>query len=187
MASRLFLVAVICVLTSFSVPDTARADGSKPAPAKRVIVSGIYCDRKDNRGNILTFMADGEDEPQKYTLEGADARTMEVMKSIFPICRVRIAYKEDGDVRHIVGIEKIATRPTGVFIGEVMFVENNFWLAVKPKNGPPDAFALGFDSNKGGPLVDLLKSLQKGDLVAIKYTTDFERHRIAEMQKKEKK
>ncbi|MGA2035308.1 MAG: hypothetical protein ABSG68_23925 [Thermoguttaceae bacterium] len=61
----------------------------------------IYVDRKDNKGDLLTFMADGEEESQNYTLEGADKRT-----------------------------------------------------------------------------------LKKGDVVAIQYTTDFERHRIAGLQKK---
>jgi hypothetical protein len=187
MTARLFLVALIGAFALVAIPGNARSDDSKPAPAKKVIVSGIYCDRKDNKGDILTFMADGEDEPGEYTLEGADNRTLELMKMIFPNCRMRIAYKQDGDVRHIVGVEKLVGKPTGVFIGEIMFVKNNFWLAVKPRNGPPDAFALGSDPNKGGPMVELLKTLQKGDIVAIKYTTDFERHRIVEMQKKEQK
>jgi hypothetical protein len=97
---------------------------------------------------------------------------------------MRIAYRQDGDVRRIVGVEKLMGRPTGVFVGEVMFVRGNFWVAVKPKNGLPDAFALGSDPAKGGRIAETLKSLQKGDVVAIKYTTDFERHRIADLQKK---
>ena len=99
-------------------------------------------------------------------------------------CRIRIAYVEEGDARRIVAVEKLATRATGVFVGEVMFVVNDFWIAVKPKNGPPDAFALGQDPRKGGPIVDLLKSLKKGDVVAVKYNTDFERHRIVQLEKK---
>ena len=128
---------------------------------------GIYVDRKDNKGDfnkgdLLTLLADGEEEPRNYTLEGADKKTLKAMKSIFPASRMRIAYKQDGDVRHIVGVEKLVGRPTGVFVGEVMFVKGNFWVAVKPKNGPPDAFALGSDPSKGGRIVETLKSLQKG-------------------------
>jgi hypothetical protein len=186
MSGRLLVVAVLCAFAAIAVPGTARsADSKAPAP-KRVVVSGIYVDRKDNKGDILTFLTDGEEEIKTYTLEGADKSVFAAMQKIFPNCRIRIAYKEDGDVRHIVAVEKIATRPTGIFVGEVIFVKNNFWIAVKPKNGPPDAFALGFDSNKGGPLVELLKSLQKGDIIAVKYNTDFERHRIVQLEKKEK-
>jgi hypothetical protein len=187
MLSRLSILALVCAFTSISAPGTARADDSKPAPPKKTVVSGIYCDRKDNKGNVLTFMADGEDEPREYTLEGADKKTLDGMGKIFSNCRMKIAYTQDGEVRHIVAVEKSVTKPTGVFVGEVMFVQNNFWLAVKPKNGPPDAFALNQDPAKGGPIVELLKSLQKGDVVAIKYATDFERHRILDMQKKDKK
>jgi hypothetical protein len=168
-----------------SAPGTARSEETKSS-SKPVVVSGIYCDRKDNKGDLLTFMPDGEDEPKPYSLEGADKSMLTAMQKIFPNCRVRIAYKQDGDVRHIVGIEKIATRQTGIFIGQVMFVQNNFWLAVKPTSGTPDAFALGIDPKKGGSVVDLLKSLKKGDVVAIKYVTDIERHRIVQMEKKEK-
>jgi hypothetical protein len=187
MSVRLFLVALIGAFTLIVAPGAARSGDSKPAPSKKVIVAGIYVDRKDNKGDSLTFMADGEEEPQKYTLEGADQRTLQSMKSIFPASRMKIAYKQDGDVRHIVAVEKIVGRPTGIFIGEVMFVQGDFWVAVKPKNGPPDAFALGSDPRKGGRIAETLKSLKKGDVVAIRYTTDFERHRIADLQKKGEK
>ena len=186
MSARLFAIAVLFAFAAIAVPGKARAADSKAPSAKPVIVSGIYVDRKDNKGDLLTFLTDGEDEIKTYTLEGADKSTFAAMQKIFPNCRVKIAYKQDGDARHIVGIEKLATKPTGIFIGEVMFVQNNFWIAVKPKNGPPDAFALGSDPRKGGPIVELLKTLQKGDIVAIRYTTDFERHRIAQLEKKEK-
>ena len=184
MSARSLIIAVVCTFACIAVPGTAGADSTKSPAPKKVIVSGIYVDRKDNKGDTITFLTDGEEDIKTYTLEGADKSTMEAMKKIFPNCRIRIAYKQDGDVRRILAVEKIATRASGIFIGEVMFVQNNFWLAVKPKNGPPDAFALNFDSNKGGPMVELLKSLKKGDIVAIKYATDFERHRILEIQKK---
>ena len=184
MPTRLFVVAVLCVFASLAVPETARSADSKAPAAKKMIVSGIYFDRKDNKGDAITFLTDGEDEVKPYTLEGADKKTLDAMTKIFPNCRIRIAYVQDGDVRHIVAVEKLATPRTGVFVGEVMFVVNDFWIAVKPKTGPPDAFALGQDPRKGGPIVDLLKSLKKGDVVAVKYNTDFERHRIVELQKK---
>jgi hypothetical protein len=184
---RLFLVAFTCAFTLILAPGTARSDDSKPAPSKKIVVAGIYVDRKDNKGDLLTFMADGEEEPRTYTLEGADKKTLKAMKSIFPASRMKIAYRQDGDVRRIVGVEKIMVRPMGLFVGEVMFVRGNFWVAVKPNSGPPDAFALGVDPSKGGRIVETLKSLKKGDVVAIKYTTDFERHRIADLQKKGQK
>ena len=187
MSVRLFLVAFLCAFTLIVAPGTARSDDAKPALSKKVVVAGIYVDRKDNKGDLLTFMADGEEQPQNYTLAGADKKTLKAMQGIFPASRMKIAYKQEGDVRHIVSAEKIVGKPTGVFVGEVMFVKANFWVAVKPKNGQPDAFALNSDPSKGGRIVETLKSLQKGEIVAIKYITDFERHRIVDIQKKGKK
>ena len=187
MSVRLLLVAFVSALTLIVVPGTARSDDSKPVPSKKLVVAGIYVDRKDNKGDLLTFMADGEDQAQNYSLEGADKKTLKAMQNIFPASRMKIGYKQDGDVRHIVSAEKLVGKPTGVFVGEVMFVKGNFWVAVKPKNGQPDAFALNSDPSKGGRIVETLKSLQKGDMVAIKYITDFERHRIVDLQKKGKK
>ena len=187
MSVRLLLVAFVCAFTLIVAPATARSDDSKSAPSTKVVVAGIYVDRKDNKGALLTFMADGEEQALNYSLAGADKKTLRAMQNIFPASRMKIGYKQDGDVRHIVSAEKIVGKPTGVFVGEVMFVKGDFWVAVKPKSGQPDAFALNSDPSKGGRIVETLKTLQKGDIVAIKYITDFERHRIMDIQKKGKK
>src|ERR1700678_1943270 len=162
MHARLWVAAAVFVFVSMAAAGTARAGDSKAPADKPVIVSGIYCDRKDNKGDIITFLIDGEEEIKKYTLAGADKSTLDAMTRIFPNCRMKLAYKQDGDARRIVGVQKIVGQATGIFTGEVMFVQYNFWVAVKPTNGPPDAFALGSDPRKGGPVVDLLKTLKKG-------------------------
>ena len=75
-------------------------------------------------------------------------------------------------------------KPQGVVIGEVLKVYNNFWVAVKPKNGNIDGYALQWPPEKYKQSHDLIKTLKPGDIVAIRYTTDSERHRILQMEVK---
>ena len=61
-------------------------------------------------------------------------------------------------------------------------VHNEFWIEFKPKTGPADAFAPGANYNDK-EFMARLKSLRQGDSVTIKYSTDFERHRIESLRK----
>ena len=67
---------------------------------------------------------------------------------------------------------------TGMVTGEVQF-SNDFWVAVKPKKGPLDGYAINWPP---GDMVARLKALKKGDMVTIRFLTDVERHRIDAMQ-----
>jgi hypothetical protein len=66
----------------------------------------------------------------------------------------------------------------GTVTGEVQF-SNDFWVAVKPKNGPLDGYAISWPP---GSMVAGLKALKKGDVVTIRFHTDVERHRIETLQ-----
>jgi hypothetical protein len=68
--------------------------------------------------------------------------------------------------------------------GVVVKVYDNFWVEVKPKGVVSDAYAPGANFNNK-EFMDMLKGLQKGDVVTITYNTDFERHRILSMKKHE--
>jgi hypothetical protein len=79
----------------------------------------------------------------------------------------------------------VAGKQSGVIVGKVLKVYNNFWVAIKPANGGMiEGFALNFPPEKFKQSHDLIKTLQPGDTVAIKYATDFERHRILQMEVK---
>jgi hypothetical protein len=66
----------------------------------------------------------------------------------------------------------------GTVTGEVKF-SNDFWVAVKPKDGPLDGYAISWPP---GDMVARLKALKKGDRVTITFHTDVERHRIETMK-----
>ena len=66
----------------------------------------------------------------------------------------------------------------GTVTGEVRF-SNDFWVAVKPKNGPLDGYAISWPPRS---MVARLKALKKGDRVTIRFHTDVERHRIDALQ-----
>jgi hypothetical protein len=74
-------------------------------------------------------------------------------------------------------------KQSGVVIGTVIKVYDNFWVSVKPTNGDMiEGFALG--GNSAAVSKDVLKSLNPGDVVGIRYITDLERHRIQQIQVK---
>jgi hypothetical protein len=64
-------------------------------------------------------------------------------------------------------------------------VWNDFWVEVKPRNGPPDAYAPG-SNYKDKEFMAKLRGLKKGDSVTITFTTDSERHRILRLRINEK-
>ncbi len=73
-------------------------------------------------------------------------------------------------------------RASGTVTGVVVQVHNGFWVEVKPRRGPPDAFAPGANYNDQA-FMERLRGLKKGDSVTIQFYTDFERHRILTLWK----
>lgn len=168
------MVALIGVLWMIDPASAAEKDASKP-----VIVTGILIDK---RPDVLLVRPDGREPIRVAVPKDLDKVLVERMKTIFNVNRVRVACKVEGETNKLVGIEQIATQRAGVFIGEVVEVHENFWVEVKPKNGPAEGFAAAVPPDKPHPVIDTLKRLKKGDTVAIRYTTDYERHRIQQIQ-----
>jgi hypothetical protein len=147
-------------------------------------VSGILLQR-ENR--TLVVRADGDDETVKYVLpENPDPRLAAALKGLFTVQRVQITYQTVGDTRQVTGLVRFPGKARGAVTGKVIAVHDNFWVEVKPSNGPPEGFAAGAP-DMSRPIIETLKTLQKGDTVAIRYYTDFERHRIISIRKVEKK
>jgi hypothetical protein len=162
-----------------SAASGAPKDSGKTA--SKDVVSGLLIDVKDD-GIIVQH--DGEADTTKYLYGGAITKAALLKQNIFNVDRVNVKFKADGDTRTLVAIEKVPGKQSGVIIGEVIKVYNEFWVAVKPKNGMIEGFALNGPPDKVKPALDILKSLNPGDIVAIKYGTDFERHRILQIEVK---
>ena len=159
---------------------TRRAGGA----ADKGKVAGILIDRKDR---TLTIRADGDDDPGKYVLPAApDAKLAAALKGLFNVQRVQITYKTNGDQREITSLVRQPGKANGTVTGTVIAVHDNFWVEVKPANGPPEGFASGVP-DKSKEIVAVLKMLEKGDTVTLRYYSDFERHRIIAIQKTAKK
>jgi hypothetical protein len=177
MYSHRLAVRVLCVVVLLAaMRSTADAQAADKATSKTV--SGIFTDMSDKWIKVKT---DGEDEAVKYLYDGANKKLPAA--HIFPVSRVQVTYKSDGDNRQLVSVRKLATRPAGTVMGEVLGVYNDFWVEVKPKNGPPDGYALNFPPEKYKSVVDTLKSLKKGDTVILQFTSDNERHRVQALKK----
>jgi len=161
-------------------PGSAALAEEKKAARQEGKVSGLLMEKN---GEWLTVKADGEKEPVKYLVgDGSDKKLAEALKSTFNASRVQLTYKQDGDSRKLVSIKKQVLKASGTVTGVVVKVHNEFWVEVKPKNGPADAFAPGANYNDK-EFMAKLKSLKEGDSVTIKYYTDFERHRIESLRK----
>jgi hypothetical protein len=153
----------------------------KPAAKKDGRVSGILMEKNDK---WISVKADGEKEPVKYLIdESPDKKLAEALKVTFDASRVKLVYKKDGDSRKLVSIQKQVLKASGTVTGTVVKVHNEFWVEVKPKNGPADAFAPGASNWNDKEFMAKLKGLKEGDSVTIKYSTDFERHRIESLRK----
>lgn len=144
-------------------------------------LAGIMFDY-DRKQNWLTVKVDGEAEPGKYLIDPADKKLAEELKSVFNASRVKLTFKQDGNARRLVSIARQVAKAQGTMTGEVVAVHNNFWVELQPKHGVADAFATGANY-KDPQFMAELKGLQPGDVVTIKYNTDFERHRILSMHK----
>ncbi len=169
---------------TIKVPDADAPAAAKAADKEEGKVAGILIDKKDN---WITVKADGEDEPVKYLVgKDSDKKLVEALKTIFNASRVQLTYKKDRDSRQLVSIQKQVLKASGTVTGVVVKVYNDFWIEVKPKDGPSDAYAPNTANYKKKDFMAKLKGLKKGDSVTITFNTDFERHRILTLQKKAK-
>jgi hypothetical protein len=170
-----FAVMLFLILRSASVATASQKDAAQ----EDTKVAGILIEKKDK---WITVKADGEDDPVKYLINDADKKVVEAMKGIFNASRVQLTYKKDGDSRQLAGIKRQVLKEKGKVTGVVVKVYDDFWVEVKPKDGPSDAFAPGVTNYKDKDFMAKLKGLKKGDSVTITFATDFERHRILTLQ-----
>jgi len=141
-----------------------------------IAAAGILTDAS---ADSVTIWTDGEESPVKYVYGGSFDR--KTTRGIFNISRVQFSYAKSDDTRTLLSIKKEKPVARGTVTGVVLF-SNDFWVAVKPKVGPADGYALGAPPDKAGEVGARLKALQKGDTVTIRFYTDFERHRIEALQ-----
>ena len=178
------LLTLFCAVMLFIIlqsPCIAPA-GDKKDEGK---VAGILIDKKDN---WLTVKADGEDEPAKYLVaKDADKKLVDALKITFNASRVQLTYKKDGDSRQQVSIKKQVLKASGTVTGVVVKVHNKFWIELKPKDGPSNAYAPGATNYNNKDFMAKLRGLKKGDSVTITFNTDFERHRILTLRINEDK
>lgn len=140
-------------------------------------VWGIVTDKKDD---FVMLKVDGQEEPIKYVVpSNANKQLVAVLKSIFTVARVQLTYTNKGDVHQLVSIKRDMSTPKGIVTGEVLSV-HDFWVEVKPKNGVPDGYSPGGPNWK--TMQGRLQTLKKGDIVTIKFYSDFERKRIDTLQ-----
>ena len=134
-------LTLCCAALLFTIPRSPAAAPAAEKDAEKAEgkVAGILIDKKDN---WLTVKADGEDEPVKYLVgKDADKKLVKALKTIFNASRVQLTYKKDGDSRQLVSIKKQVLKASGTVTGVVVKVYNDFWVEVKPKVGPSDAYA----------------------------------------------
>jgi len=150
------------------------------AADKDTKVVGIVTDANYKDGWIK-IRVDGEEEETKYTYDKSKLDLPNKLH-IFVVGRVEIVYKLNDDTRQVVTIKKVTPKvATGTVTGVVLY-NHEWWVEVKPKNGPPEGYATHFNQ-KGKPTKDDVKALEKGDIVTIRYVTDFERHRMESLKK----
>jgi hypothetical protein len=172
----LTFACAVMLLGLLTLPPCTTA-GGKNAPKQSGKVAGILIDKQND---WITVKADGEEEPVKYTVA---ASAKKPLKSVFNACRVQLTYKKDGDTRQVTTIKRQILKASGTVTGKVVKVYNDFWVEVKPRQGPADAFAPTSDNYNNKAFMARLRGLQKGDSVTITFTTDFERHRILTLRK----
>jgi hypothetical protein len=149
------------------------ADAGKPTDTREggpVTVGGILT--SDGNVNSLMVLLDGGDTPVKLVF--AENFDKKALKDVFSDCRVQVTFLKNENSRTLLAFKKEPTRVKGTVTGVVVY-GNDWWIAVKPPNGPPDGYAVDW------PPKDIQvrkKSLKKGDTVTIKFHTDTERHRI---------
>jgi len=144
-------------------------------PGKIIAAAGVLA---DNKADFVMLWVDGDEAPTKFMLADTfDKNTFGFppkCKGVFGPDRVQFTYTKGDAGNTVLAMQRDKTPMQGTVTGEVQF-SNDFWVAVKPKNGPLDGYAISWPP---GPMVEKLKALQKGDWVTIKFHTDVERHRI---------
>lgn len=172
------VVSLLFLATALHADDTSKSHNTV-----KTTVGGLLTDFNDKG---VTIQIDDEDQPTTFLYDGNITKEALTHTQIFPVDRVNIKFKIDGDDKKLVSISKVPGKASGVVIGKVLKVYNNFWVAVKPNNGGAiEGFALNWPPEKFKQSHDLIKTLQPGDTVAIQYATDFERHRILKMELKQ--
>ena len=170
--------AAIFLAAALLAGSASAADSPKDAkPGKPITALGVLTDNKS-----AMIWVDGDDAPTKFTLaEGFDKNTFNFPpkgKGVFVPDRVQFTYVKGDDGNKVLAMQRARTPLIGKVTGEVQF-SNDFWVAVKPKYGPLDGYAINWPP---GNMVARLKALKKGDNVTIKFHTDVERHRIEALQ-----
>ncbi|HWG45799.1 MAG TPA: hypothetical protein VN688_23760 [Gemmataceae bacterium] len=181
--TRWFLLrSVLVVVGLFGAAWTEAGDtkaGKEKPPKTGGTVSGIVIDKRDMS---IKVKVDGQEEPITYVVDASDKNTRKALAGIFTVARVRLAYKTNGDTRQLVGIQRIGRKGTGT-ITAVILATHESWVEVKTRNGSPEGFSATFPAERWKATVEKIKELHKGDNVAIRYYTDFERSRILSIQK----
>ena len=173
MRSSAIVLAAALVAGSVTAADTPK----DARPGRPLTGVGVLTDNK-----AAMIWVDGEDAPSKFVLaEGFDKNTFGFPpkgKGVFVPDRVQFTYIKGDDGNKLLAMQRAKTPLKGTVTGEVQF-SNDFWVAVKPKNGPLDGYAISWPP---GNMVAKLKALKKGDRVVIRFHTDVERHRIETLQ-----
>ena len=172
--------AVIVLAVALSAGSVIAADSPKdPKLGKPIAAVGVLT---DNKADFAMIWVDREDAPTKFAFaEGFDKNTFGFppkCKGVFVPDRVQFTYIKNDDGNKVLTMQRDKTPLKGTVTGEVQF-SNDFWVAVKPKNGPLDGYAISWPP---GDMVARLKALKKGDRVTIRFHTDVERHRIEALQ-----
>jgi hypothetical protein len=142
-------------------------------------LSGIVMDRNDKK---LVVKFDGQEEPTEFPVDKNDKKQAKALAPIFSVARVRLTYKTVDGAKQIVAIEKTPTKVQGTITGAVL-ATHDWWIEIKPKNGPPEGFAATYPKELWAATQAAIKQLQKDDIVVIDYYTDLERHRIKSIRK----
>ena len=169
------ILAAAILAAGVCAADDQPGGPKAPPPAGPIAAAGVLT---ENKPDSATIWVDGEDSPVKFAFgDGFDKTVFGFPpkgKGIFGVSRVRFTYAKGDDGNKLLTIAKDPPVAKGTVTGTVLF-SNDFWVAVKPKAGPLDGYAINWPP---GEMVAKLKSLQKGDAVTIQFHTDFERHRI---------
>ena len=174
------MMSVVMLIAALR-PALPASSAQKRAPEREIRVAGILFDF-DREHHWMTVKADGEDEPVKYLIDPSNRRLAEWLRTVFNAGRVRLTYRAEGDSRRLVSIQRQVLQESGMVTGTVVKVHNDFWIELKPRRGVADAFAPGANYNDPAFMAGL-RALKPGDSVTIRYTTDFERHRILALRK----
>jgi len=173
--AAIILAAAVLAVGVIAADKPKDADKTAPIGAAGVLT--------ENKPDFAMIWIDGEDSPVKFAYgEGFDKTSFGFPpknKGVFSPDRVQFTCAKGEDGNKLLTIKRAPTPVTGTVTGAVLF-SNDFWVAVKPKAGLLDGYAINFPNGK--EMGARLTALQKGDIVTIKFHTDVERHRIDALQ-----